>query len=168
MPDTPIVLLILVPSFALLLFAAAHDVALRTVPNVVPALLILAGAILRLDAGNFFVGLACMFCVFLVTAFCWRRGWMGGGDVKLYAACALLVPPALVLKFVLASALVGGVLSLIYLFLRAVSPKRANGVRPQSFVARLVRAERRRVRRGGPLPYASAIALGAICTLITV
>jgi prepilin peptidase CpaA len=69
------------------------------------------------------------------------------------------------MNFILASALAGGVLALIYLGLRAVTPVRPNGVRPQRFLARLIRAERRRVRRGGPLPYASAIALGAICVL---
>lgn len=168
MPNTPIVLVVLVPSLALLLFAALHDVALRTVPNIVPALLILAGVLLRLASGNLLAGAACMAAVFVATALCWQRGWMGGGDVKLYAACALLVPPGLVMNFILASALAGGALALLYLALRAVSPKRPNGLRPQTFLARLVRAESRRVRRGGPLPYASAIALGAICTLITV
>ena len=34
--------------------------------------------------------------VFGVALVCWLRGWMGGGDVKLLGACALLVPPVAV------------------------------------------------------------------------
>jgi hypothetical protein len=36
------------------------------------------------------------------------------------------------------------------------------GARPRSLLARIVRVERRRLSRGGPLPYASAIAAGTI------
>ena len=31
--------------------------------------------------------------VFALGAVCWRCGWLGGGDTKLLAACAVLVPP---------------------------------------------------------------------------
>ena len=152
-------------SALLLLVAALHDLAVRTVPNVIPALLLAAGLVLRAQDATLLAGLAAMLCVFVATTICWLRGWMGGGDVKLYAACSLLLAPAQVLPFVLASALFGGVLALVYLSLRAVTPKRANGMRPRSLAARMLRCERRRIRRGGPLPYAAAIALGAIFTL---
>ena len=152
----------------LLLAAALHDVAVRTVPNTISVLLLALGVVLRVDDTMVLPGLAATGAIFVVTTFCWLRGWMGGGDVKLYAACGMLVPPPLVLPFVLTSALAGGVLALLYLVLRLVLPVRPCGVRPAAFVARVVRAERRRIGKGGPLPYAAAIAAGAVFTLTAV
>ena len=55
------------------------------------------------------LGLLAGLLVFLAGAFCWRRGWLGGGDVKLLAATAVLVPPSLVVNLLLDVALAGGV-----------------------------------------------------------
>ncbi len=103
--------------------------------------------------------------VFVLAAICWRRGWMGGGDVKLLAAAAIAVPPSLVLSFITAVALCGGVLALLYLVAgRMVAPPPAS--RPRSLLARALRVEQWRIRRGGPLPYACAIAAGGLFILL--
>ncbi|HUB10737.1 MAG TPA: A24 family peptidase [Acetobacteraceae bacterium] len=149
----------------LLLSAALHDFAARTVPNGLTAVLAFVGIALRALAGSLLPGLLVGVIVFVLAAVCWRRGWMGGGDVKLLAATALVVPPALALSFVTAVALCGGVLSLGYLLApRFVAPPGTE--RPHSLLARAVRAERWRIRRGGPLPYACAIAAGGLIILL--
>ena len=140
-------------SLGLVLAAAWHDLLARTVPNRLPVLLALVG-LARLAAGAVFAG------AFL----CWRRGWLGGGDVKLLAACALSVPPHLVPGLLAAIAIAGAGLALVYLAARRwVRP--AGGARPAGLLARALRAERWRIARGGPLPYAVAIAIGVLAVL---
>jgi prepilin peptidase CpaA len=150
---------------ALLVAAALHDVAVRSVPNKLPAALAVIGGMLRLLCGDLPTALLAACLLFLLAAACWRRGWLGGGDVKLLGAAALLVSPPAVLTLVLATALSGGVLALAYLALgRAL--RRPPGKRPATMLARLLRVERWRIRRGGPLPYATAIAAAALfCVL---
>jgi prepilin peptidase CpaA len=92
---------------------------------------------------------------------------MGGGDVKLLGAAALLVPPATVPHMLALVAFAGGILALIYLVGRAVAPRPA-GRRPHMLPLRILRAECWRIRRGGPLPYACAIAAGAALTLFQI
>ena len=148
-----------------LLAAAVHDLIARTAPNWTAAALAISGLALRLLHGQVLAGLLVGLVVFAVAAFCWRRGWMGGGDVKLLAAAAIFVPPAEVLTFITAVTMTGGVLALIYLaarrIVRAPSP-----VRPRSLLARALRVEQWRIRRGGPLPYACAIAAGSLFVLL--
>ncbi len=92
---------------------------------------------------------------------------MGGGDVKLLGAAALGVPAGSVLTFVAAVAITGGLLAAIYLAARRfISFPRS--LRPTPLFARAVRVERWRMRRGGPLPYACAIAAGALFVNLSV
>jgi prepilin peptidase CpaA len=86
---------------------------------------------------------------------------MGGADVKLFGASALLVPPMLVPSMVMCITIAGGVLALIYLAARRRVTRPGHG-RPDRMVARVLRIERWRLRRGGPLPYAVAIATGVV------
>ena len=150
---------------ALLLLAAGHDFVARTVPNWLACAVALLGIALRAVAGGLTAGLAVGAVVFILAAICWRRGLMGGGDVKLLAATAILVPPSLAFTFVTAVALCGGVLALAYLLARRlVGPPRPK--RPHSLLARALRVERWRIRRGGSLPYACAIAAGGLFILL--
>jgi len=159
---------------ALLLLAAGHDFVARTVPNWLAGALALLGIALRLAkplatngtvAGGLIAGLAVGGVVFILAAICWRRGLMGGGDVKLLAATAIVVPPSMALNFVTAVALSGGVLAVAYLLARRfVGPPRPQ--RPHSLLARTLRVECWRIRRGGPLPYACAIAAGGLFILL--
>lgn len=159
---TPDHLALLLQWAGLGLFAAAslQDLAYRLVPNTVPGLIAGLGLALRLLGGTVLPGLAAAATVFVLAALCWRRGWLGGADVKLFGAGALLVPPGAAAGFVLATCLAGGVLAIAYWALgRLVAPPPPE--RPRARLARLARVERRRLRRGGPLPYALALASGA-------
>ncbi|MDO9709132.1 prepilin peptidase [Paracraurococcus lichenis] len=158
-------LLALAPALALLLAAALHDIAARTIPNAASLAIALAGLAARALAEEALPGLAAALAVFLLAWLAWRCRVMGGGDVKLLAACALLVPPAAVPSLVLATAIAGGLLGLAYLALRPLLPAPA-AARPGGLPGRALRAEAWRIRRGGPLPYAVAIALGTFFTLL--
>jgi len=156
---------LLIASAAILLVAALHDIATRTVPNWMAAALAFLGLLSQLLHGRPIVGIVSALVVFLVAAFCWRRGWLGGGDVKLLGAAALIVPPGDVISFVAAVTLTGAVLALAYLAARRVITVSV-GKRPAHLIGRAIRAERWRIRRSGPLPYALAIAAGFLITTL--
>ena len=85
--------------------------------------------------------------------------------MKLLAAGALLAPPSAVTTFVLATCLAGGVLALGYAALSRIAPP-PSPIRPATRLRRYLRLEQRRLRRRGPLPYATAIAAGAAFVLL--
>ena len=94
---------------ALFGMAMLQDIMLRLVPNLVPLSIVGVSLILRTLDGNLAPSLVAGAVVFLLAAACWRRGWLGGADVKLFGAGALLVPSNAAFGFVLASCLAGGV-----------------------------------------------------------
>ena len=95
----------------------------------------------------------------------WLRGFIGGGDVKLIPAVALVLPPSSVPAFVLSVAIAGGVLALLYLVLPYLVQRPRPGPR-RGLLARALKAEAWRVHRRGPLPYAVAIAGGALPIIV--
>ena len=149
--------------------AAAHDMLARTVPNWMPLTIATIGMIESAMGGRLIASLLAGGFVFILSGMCWKRGWLGGGDVKLLGAVAVALPPVLVPPFVVAVALAGGVLSLFYLLLGRIIPvsaPRCPAVRPVGLLRRAWRLERRRLRRGGPLPYAIAIAAGGLFVIL--
>lgn len=146
-----------------LLWGAAHDLAARTIPDTVPVVVALAGLSLRLGSGDALAGLAVAALVFGLAWAGWCAHALGGGDVKLLGAVALLPAPAAVPTLLLAIALAGGVLALAHLLLRPLLP--ATAAAPGAGLRRFLRIEAWRIRRRGPLPYAVAIATGALLTL---
>jgi len=167
--DVTMMAAILPAGLALLLAAALHDVAFRTVPTTLAAALACCGAVLRLSAGDLLPGFAAAALVFAAALLCWLRRWMGGGDVKLLAAAALLVAPVQVPLMLVSVSIAGGCLALPYLAGRhrpAAPQKAAAAHRPAGLAARILRAERWRLGRGGPLPYAVAICVGVGTTLL--
>jgi prepilin peptidase CpaA len=158
-----------------LLFAAAHDIAVRTVPNLVSLIVATSGLGLNAFDGQLLAALFRGGLVFAIAWYCWRRGWFGGGDVKLLTACVLLVPPASVPELMLCTATAGGLLAMSYLALARLlrgnatafssGPGLAGSVRRHSLLRRIWRAERRRIHRGLSLPYSCAIAAGVLLTL---
>ena len=165
----------LIAGTGLLLLAALHDIVARTVPNWVAGLLALTGLGARIMSNNMLTGLAAAVLVFAIAAICWRRGWLGGGDVKLMAAATLAVPPGHIGAFIVAMSVSGSILAVFYLAAgRIARAARLDGVarpvgeapsRPTGFLARATRVELWRLRRGGPLPYACAIAAGFLIVL---
>jgi prepilin peptidase CpaA len=160
---------VLAACVALLGIAALHDLIARTIPNWIAAVLA-SIAVLPLPGTlgiwNGLPAAALAFAgMFGGAMLFWRLGWLGGGDVKLLGAIGLLVPPGRIGATVTAIALAGGVLALPYLACRG-RIARARAVRPAGILARAWRAERFRLRRGGPVPYAVAIALGTALGLL--
>nr|WP_321985764.1 A24 family peptidase [uncultured Lichenicoccus sp.] len=149
----------------LLLIAALGDIARRRVANRLSLLLALDGVLLQAIHGDVITSCLASASVFIAAIFCWRAGLMGGGDVKLLAAAALLVPPRLVPGLVVAIALAGGVLGLLYVGLRLLVGK-PSGRHSRVLLRRLLRIEQYRIWRGFSLPYASAIAAGAAFILL--
>src|ERR1700688_3580996 len=154
-------------AMGLLVYAALHDVAARTVPNWLPASLVLIGFCARLIDHSLLTGGIVAAVTFAALFVIWLFGAMGGGDVKLWAATVLLIPPMLQpeLAFFLRVVVFGGVLAVIYLALRPLVPKQLPS-RPTGFLSRVLRVETWRIGRRAPLPYACAIAGGAIVTLL--
>jgi prepilin peptidase CpaA len=145
-------------AIGLLLAAAASDITSRLIPNAIPLALAAIGLAIRIADGGLLAGLAASSIVFAAAALCWRAGWLGGGDVKLLGAVALLVPPEDVVDLITTIAIAGSLLAALFLLARGrmkVPRARAGGV-----LSRITRIERWRLRRGGPLPYAVAIACG--------
>jgi prepilin peptidase CpaA len=157
--------MLLVFCIGLILAASLHDIVTRTIPHSLLLALAVAGIATGATGGYLFGSLIAACSVFVVSALCWRRGWMGGGDVKLLGAAALAIPPNSILMFVAAVSIAGGLLALLYLaarpLVRAPLP-----VRPDGLLARAVRVERWRIGRGGPLPYACAIAAGFLFVIV--
>jgi prepilin peptidase CpaA len=149
---------------ALLGLAAWHDVLARTIPNWIAALLAVIGIASLIPSHAAFARLLAAACLFGVVVVCWRLGWIGGGDAKLLGAIGLVLPPDRLMAAVMAIALAGAVLALPYLACRGRIARPAP-LRPVGLVARAWRAERFRLRRGGPLPYGVAIAVGAAFAL---
>jgi prepilin peptidase CpaA len=149
---------------AALIFAPLHDIAFRTIPNWVSAVLAADGGLSRLLSHDLSAGLASGLGVFALAAFCWWRGWLGGGDVKLLGATAILIPPPSVPGYIAAVAFAGGGLALLYLFMqRVVTAPRQR--RPTSLLQRVLVVECRRIRRRMSLPYATAISAAALLIL---
>lgn len=152
----------------LLAIAVLSDVAIRTIPDRTWIGLLLIGAAVRLFTGDMLVGVAVVAAVLVAGTVCWRFGALGGGDVKLLAACAWLVSPLQVPKLVLLTALCGGALACLYLALSFVA--RASRLPPcptrrQCLAARIRRAEWWRIRHRASLPYGCAIAAATLLTL---
>jgi prepilin peptidase CpaA len=156
--------LLLIAAATSLLFAVAHDVAVRTVPNRVSLIVAVAGLGLSKLDGQLIPALFGSGVVFAGCWYCWRHGWIGGGDVKLLCACTLLVPPTSVPELILSTAIAGAVLALLYLALARLLPGGATP-RPAGLLRRVWRAEQRRIRRRLSLPYACAICAGVVLTL---
>ena len=76
------------------------------------------------------------------------RDWMGGGDIKLLAACALWFDLSSGWKLLVAIAIAGGIETLTVLGLRRLPW--SEGARKRALL----------LRRGGDIPYGVAIALG--------
>jgi prepilin peptidase CpaA len=165
MPDAPPLHLLMFLAVALLLiWTCFHDIATRTLPDWVAIAIAGLGLLGQIVAGDPGWSLLAAALVFLGAAVIWYLGALGGGDVKLLGACALLPSPAAVPVLLVMTALAGGVLALFYLAARRVAPAIAG--RPQGLPARIWRAEAWRMRRGGPLPYALPISLGTLFAMI--
>jgi prepilin peptidase CpaA len=145
---------------AAMLYGAASDLGRFTIPNWVSILVAAAFLPAALAAGldleqillSVGVGLGCL----AVGIGAFALSMFGGGDIKLFVACALWTGWPAIAPYLLAVAIAGGVLSLLLLGFRCIPlGARLAGV---GWVAALH-------RKGGPVPYGVAIAAGTLISL---
>lgn len=106
----------------LLILSAVWDLTSYTIPNALPAaialLFLLFAALAPLGwgvtGGHLLTGAGALVLGIILFSF----GWIGGGDAKLYAACALWLGWQELLPYTLISALIGGGLSLLLIGMR--------------------------------------------------
>ncbi len=144
--------------------AAFRDIAVRRIPNAFAVAVAALGLVHQALAGLAALGLALLAAgiVALLAGLLWQRGLLGGGDVKLLGAVALLLPAIEVPVLLLAVAIAGGVLAGLHLALRPLLLGRTTPPRPAGAARRALRCEAWRIGRGAPLPYGVAIGAGAV------
>ncbi|MGE4481608.1 A24 family peptidase [Acidocella sp.] len=154
-------------SLFLLLYAALHDFAARTVPNWVSGGVFLCGVALRGLDHNLLPSLGAAAIIFILLFGIWAAGLMGGGDVKLWAASSLLIQPSWQMELLSVAhvMLLGGGLAIFYLLLSFLV-RRPVVSNAGSCLRRCLRAEQWRVARRGPLPYAVAISGGTLMVML--
>jgi len=143
---------------ALVIIAALTDATSFTIPNRISLLLLAVYLPASLALGrpltamglDLAVGLAALVAGMAMFA----AGWIGGGDAKLFAACALWLGPSGAPVFLLVTALAGGGLAVLLLNVRSASARTYLVAAPPS-LARLATP-------GGDVPYGVAIAAGAL------
>jgi prepilin peptidase CpaA len=99
----------------LLLAAAATDAAWRRVPNAIPVAVLVLGEIAQvISAGPraALLGFAASAVLLALVTVPWSLRLIGGGDVKLAAACGAWLGFGRMPAFLLATALAGGVVTL--------------------------------------------------------
>ena len=142
---------------AMVIVAALRDVTTFTIPNWIsfagiaaffPAALMVHMPLGALE-GSVIVGVAAL----AVGMVMFSLGWIGGGDAKLFAACAFWLGWPAIMPFMIWTSVAGGVLAVSLLFSRKVAAGYA-GVGPAWFG--------RLMQQGGDVPYGLAIAVGAL------
>lgn len=141
--------------FALCLVLAAVEDAWRLRISNVFSLLLVALFVAAAAAQGFaidwlsHVGAATL--VFVGGLFMFARGWLGGGDVKLWAAIALWMGFDRLGPFMLAVVAAGGALAILLVAVRRTLPVPADGESRTPLL-----------RRSGPIPYGLALCAGGL------
>jgi prepilin peptidase CpaA len=145
--------------FAALAIAAASDIASRRIPNVLVLTVGLLGLTVSAGSHQLLSGVAAAIASLCLGVPMWRRGLVGGGDVKLAAATAAWVRLDQMVAFVLVVALCGGLLSLVALLRASAAERRLVRANATASLA----TSRIMVARsaGTSIPYGVAIAVGA-------
>lgn len=137
---------------AVLLCAAAADVRHYRIPNLLPALLAIAGLVLAAphSLGEALSRTGSLALVGVIAGGLWLRGLMGGGDLKLLAACAVWIPLGGLSTFALALGLASG----------------AQGLAALTF-ARFIQGASTASAVRGRLPYGLSIAAAGLVWSLT-
>lgn len=166
-------LAVLVPLAAVLSWTMWEDVRVRRIPNAAVLALFALWPLQLLLLGRpspWWSGLVASAMVLAGGLVAWRVGLLGGGDAKLAAALSALIGLEGLLGFLLATALLGGVLALGLLAIARTAP--ALAFLEARFVPTRLRGRVARVlprRAGGrrlTVPYGVALALAAVLVLV--
>ncbi|MFP5396610.1 MAG: prepilin peptidase [Alphaproteobacteria bacterium] len=118
MPDTDFRYLLLAGLAIALVTAAITDLRRRQIDNGLNAAIALTAPLYWWASGlalwpGVAIQLGLALAVFIGFAVIFARGGMGGGDVKLLAALALWLPPAVLFGVIVLTSLVGGAMSMV-------------------------------------------------------
>jgi prepilin peptidase CpaA len=149
----------------ILVAAAIGDLRTRRIPNKLVAVLALLGIAysvarapvvpgLSQAGGGVLAGLACWLPFYLM-------GWLGAGDVKLYAAAGAWLGPARAVEGALVAALFGALLSLVWMA-RSQGMKGAAQTLGMAAATPEMLAPSEGSSKHSKLPYGVAIAFGAL------
>jgi len=143
---------------ALVIIAALTDATSFTIPNCISLLLLAAyvpaSLLLGRPLAEMGVDLAVGLAALVAGMAMFAAGWIGGGDAKLFAACALWLGLRGSGPFLLVTALAGGGLAVLLLNARSSALKTYFAAGPAWLV--------RLATPGGDVPYGVAIAAGAL------
>jgi Flp pilus assembly protein protease CpaA len=160
----------LAPLGLCLVVGSVSDVAKRRVPNVVSLVTAVGGVVVQsMDRGGLAAlsGLGAAALTIALLYLPWQAGGLGGGDLKLAAATAVWVGIGGMIRYALAVAACGGVVSIVaYLF----SGKEARREMKNNLALAALEGRLPPVPAGGPerktVPYGVAIAAGALITFL--
>jgi prepilin peptidase CpaA len=165
--ETPLGLLSGVVFTAMLVIAALGDVRSRRIPNRLVATLAVLGLAFSVSQRPFIAGSLHGIEGLLVGLACWLPfyafGWLGAGDVKLFAAAGAWLGPVRSLEGAFIGALAGAVLAVLWM-LRSQGAR--NAMQTLGMAAGspgLLSSPAKGGKARSTLPYGIAIAFGAIC-----
>ena len=150
---------------AILVVAAIGDFRTRRIPNRTVAILAVLGFVFAVTQYPILPGLARAGGGLMVGLLFWlpfyALGWLGAGDVKLYAAAGAWLGPMRALDGALTAALSGAVLALIWMM-------RTHGVQESVRTIGMATGTPQVLAPGtagkrSSMPYGIAIAAGAVC-----
>jgi prepilin peptidase CpaA len=142
---------------ALLLAAAVEDAVRLKISNLTNLAVLLLGVAAMTLVGfdwSMWENLAVFFALLLGGTLLFASGKLGGGDVKLLAACGLWFSLTGALWMLLYVAIAGGVLALVIILVRMMFGRSKEGRAPI-------------LKRSGGIPYGVAIAAGVALALWT-
>ena len=136
--------------YCLLLAAAAIEDAVRfrisNLTNIALLLVGLAALVVHFGADWWQHPLAFLIAL-AIGILLYALGWIGGGDAKLIAAAAFVFTLGGLLRFLIAVAMIGGLLAILFLAFALFRPRGEEG------------------RKRANLPYGIAVAIGAVVAL---
>lgn len=158
-------------ALAALAASSWRDLKDRIIPNEMVAMVAVTGVCLSvmLRPGQTGIALAVAVVLLFALGLLSHFNMMGGGDVKLISATTLLVPPERIGGLIVAIALAGGVLAIVYLVAHRALRQDATAQRLSERAHRVgwLSNECTRIANGGPMPYAFAILGGVIIYIAT-
>ncbi len=143
----------------LLVLAAMQDAVMLKISNYLVGAVLLLGLVAAVLAGPQLAlwenGLVFVLALVIGT-FLFGRGVLGGGDVKLFAATILWFDLGGALRFLLMTAVAGGLLAVLIIFLRVLPWPAA------------IRSRVRVLQAKAGIPYGIAIAAGAVIATLMI
>ncbi len=150
----------------LLLSAAIWDIRSRRIPNRLVAVLAGLGLSFSIMAAPLLPGAASGMSGLLIGLICWlpfyALGWLGAGDVKLYAAAGSWLGPLRTVEGALIAAVSGAVLALAWMVWSHGAKDAATTLAIATARPTPPAEHSRTVRTKRTLPYAVALTFGAL------